>query len=54
MSSILHVACRIQAAVKAYCSVKEHADRELWEAQFFEERVRTFFRRFMDLISILN
>ena len=40
MSSLLHVACRVQAAVKAYNSVKDYADREKWKAQFVKEKVR--------------
>ena len=45
MSSILHIACRIQAAVQAYNSVKGHADREKWKARFEDERVLPLFRR---------
>lgn len=40
--------------MKAYCSVKEHADWELWKAQFVNEKVRNLFRRLMDLISIFS
>lgn len=40
MSSLLHCACRFQAAVKAYNSVKDFADRKKWKAQFANDRVR--------------
>ena len=53
MSSLLHIASHIQAAVKAYNSVKEHADREKWKAGFENEKVRPMFKRFIDLIFIL-
>jgi hypothetical protein len=39
MTSLLHVASRVEAAVKAYNSVKEHTDLELWKAEFEKERV---------------
>jgi hypothetical protein len=54
MSSILHIACRIQTAVKAYNSVKEYADREKWKAHFENEKVCPLFSRFIDLMPILN
>lgn len=40
MSSLLIVASRVQAAVKAYCSAKEHADWAQWKGQFVKEKVR--------------
>jgi hypothetical protein len=46
MSSLLHAACRIEAAVNAYRSVKEHADRELWKVKFETEKVCKSFKRF--------
>jgi hypothetical protein len=43
MSSLLHIACRIQAAVKAYNSVKGNTDRAKWKAGFENEQVRPIF-----------
>jgi hypothetical protein len=55
MSSLLHIAHRIEAAVEAYISVKEHADWELWKAGFEDEKVRREFdQAFIDLISVFN
>jgi len=34
MSSLLHIACLVEAAVKAYILVKEHTDTELWKTAF--------------------
>jgi hypothetical protein len=39
MSSLLHIAHRVEAAVKAYISIKEHANWELWKAGFSDEKV---------------
>lgn len=55
MSSLLHIAHRIEAAVEAYISVKEHANWELWKAGFEDEKVRREFdQAFIDLISVFN
>jgi hypothetical protein len=54
MSSLLHVAYRVEAAAKAYSSIKEHADQVVWKARFSDEKVCTLFRRFIDLISVFN
>jgi hypothetical protein len=43
MSSLLHIACRVEAAVEAYISVKEYANWELWKAGFSKENVRKVF-----------
>ena len=54
MSSLLHIASRIQAAAEAYASVMEHTDVQKWRVQFQNEKVCTLFSHFVDLISIFN
>jgi hypothetical protein len=54
MSSLLEIACRVEAAIDAYDSVREHTDTELWKKQLEQEKVHAIFRRFVDLISIFN
>jgi hypothetical protein len=39
MSSLHHIAHRVEVAVKAYISVKEHANLDLWKAGFLDENV---------------
>ena len=56
MSSLLHAASRIQAAVNAYNSVQDWADQEKWRAQFVKENVCPLlgpvFMCFCNLISV--
>ena len=40
MSSLLIVASRVQAAVKAYCLAKEHANWAQWKGQFVDTLTR--------------
>jgi hypothetical protein len=54
MSSLLHIASRIQAAAEAYASVMEHTDVQKWRVQFQNEKVCALVSRFIDLISIFN
>jgi hypothetical protein len=39
MSNLLQIASRVEAAVEAYTSVREFADKEEWKAQFDLEMV---------------
>jgi len=39
MSSLLQIASRVEAAVEAYTSVWDFADREVWKSQFEIELV---------------
>ena len=41
MSSLLTIASRVEAAVGAYTSVQDFADKELWKAGFERELVCT-------------
>ena len=52
MSSLLHIARNVQAAVKAYNSVKENTDRAKWKAGFENEQVCPRFKRFIDLTHL--
>ncbi|KAF8260935.1 hypothetical protein EI94DRAFT_1811028 [Lactarius quietus] len=47
MSSLLHIASRIQAAVLAYTSVMDHTDLEKWKAQFQNEKAKSI-KEFMN------
>jgi hypothetical protein len=54
MSSLLNIAARIEAAVKAYISVRQMADREVWKEKFEGERVSTPFQwRFERMPSVI-
>ncbi|KAH9030806.1 hypothetical protein EDB84DRAFT_1439026 [Lactarius hengduanensis] len=47
MSSLLEIACRVEAAMDAYGSVKEHTDKELWKKQLEHEKdksIQAFFQ----------
>ena len=39
MATILQIAFRVEAAVEAYISVQDFADREEWKAKFKRELV---------------
>ena len=41
MTTLLHIAARVEAAVLAYVSVRDFADKGKWLAKFKEERVST-------------
>ncbi|KAH9173114.1 hypothetical protein EDB89DRAFT_1905610 [Lactarius sanguifluus] len=38
MSSLLEIACCVEAAIKAYASIKEHTDKELWKKKLEHEK----------------
>ncbi|KAH9037993.1 hypothetical protein EDB83DRAFT_2318521 [Lactarius deliciosus] len=47
MSSLLEIACRVEAAMDAYGSVKGHTDKELWKKQLEHEKdksIQAFFQ----------
>jgi hypothetical protein len=44
MSSLLHIASRIEAAVVSYVSVQDTADSTEWKHHFDQERVSVAFR----------
>ena len=41
MTTLLHIAARVEAAILAYVSVRDFADKGKWLAKFKEERVST-------------
>ncbi|KAF8259612.1 hypothetical protein EI94DRAFT_1813055 [Lactarius quietus] len=47
MSSLLCIASRIQAALRAYTSVMDHTDLEKWKAQFQNEKAKSI-KEFMN------
>jgi hypothetical protein len=51
MSSLLHFASRIEAAVASYVSVKGATDMEKWRHQFDQEKVSIYFCTFMAFSS---
>jgi hypothetical protein len=52
MSSLLHIAARVEAAVESYVAVRDDTVEEEWEAHFLEELVSAAFKRCLGLIPI--
>jgi hypothetical protein len=44
MTSFLHIVSRVEAAVEAYISVRDFADREEWKGKFRGEMVSPHLR----------